>query len=439
MWSYHPELMARPVPRYTSYPTALEFSDAVGRNEQQAALEAIEAGTRVSLYVHVPFCREICWYCGCNTGAANRSKRLASYLDALEREIETVRHTLRGRASVSRIAFGGGSPNALPPVGFVRLLDSLVTAFDAASAHVSIELDPRALTDSWFDVVEDAGITVASLGVQTLSPLVQRLIGRMQPLSMIESATTRLRKAGVTSLNFDLMYGLPNQSLDDIVRTLEETLRLRPDRIALFGYAHLPSVIKRQQRIDSQALPSQLERFDQARLGHDALVAAGYRAVGFDHFALPTDPLAIAAEQGRLRRNFQGFTDDASDVMVGLGASAISRFPQAIIQNEKNAGRYRMLVTAGELAGNRGVVRPEATQRRAEIIEALLCSGTARVPGDLMQTVRPHLEGLAARNLVTVDGDTLRIAADGLPYARVVASVFDSYRAAPATRLSNAV
>lgn len=439
MWTYHPELLARAVPRYTSYPTAAEFDERVGRLDQVAALQRVGGDTPVSLYVHIPYCRDICWYCGCNTGAANRSARLANYLEGLTQEIGLVAARLGGRGRVGRIAFGGGSPNALPPVSFVRLLDRLITSFDAAAAKISIELDPRSLDDDWYDVIAMARIDNASLGCQTFAPHVQKAIGRVQPLAMIDSAVGSLRSAGIKSLNFDLMYGLPGQSLGDLESTLTDTIRLRADRVALFGYAHLPAVISRQRRIDATDLPDARTRFYQAAAGFSMLTQAGYEAIGFDHFAMPLDSLALAARAGRVRRNFQGFTDDEAEVVIGLGASAISLFPDLIIQNEKLAGRYRMLVTAGNLAGQRGVVRSAETRRRAHLIEQLLCTGFIDVPDDMWEGARPALLPFVERHLVEREGSRLTISPEGRPYARGIASAFDSFRNVSTGTFSNAV
>ncbi len=439
MWPYYSDLLDRPVPRYTSYPTAAEFTDSVGIADQAAALEAVGAGTDISLYVHIPYCREICWYCGCNTGAANRSERVSTYLEALYDEIHLVARHLSGRGRVRRIAFGGGSPNAIAPIAFVRLLDRLVTELNAADAELSIELDPRSLDDAWYDVIRQTRVRRASLGVQTLVPHIQQAIGRVQPLAMIEDAVTRLRAAGVKSLNFDLMYGLPHQHLAELGETLSEAIRLAPDRIALFGYAHLPGMIPRQKRIDSGALPDAHRRFEQASLGYKLLTGAGFRAIGFDHFARPEDPLAVAAAQGRLHRNFQGFTDDPCEVTLGIGASAISEFPHLIVQNEKMAGRYRMLVGAHQLAGRRGVERHEDDRWRGQVIESLLCSGEARVSEDRLRRVRPMLEPFIDRGLIRCRPTSLRIMPAGLPYARAIASCFDRHRGYSTGKFSHAV
>ena len=438
-WTYYPELLGTPVPRYTSYPTAAEFSDKVGARELESALAEIGADQPVSLYVHIPYCHEICWYCGCNTGAANKAQRLASYLDTLRAEIELVSAKLAGRGRVRRIAFGGGSPNAISPEQFAELLASLRTAFGADEALLSIELDPRSLSGPWFEAIGAAGIHRASLGVQTLDDKVQRAIGRHQPHGLIEIAVDELRKAGVRSLNFDLMYGLPYQGLAELEATLEATIEMRPERIALFGYAHVPHLIPRQKRIDGSALPDAELRFAQAELGHAILTHAGYDPIGFDHYARPHDPLSLAARQGRLRRNFQGFTDDSAEMLIGLGASAISQFPGLIAQNEKNAGRYRIRVSSGLLPATHGIVRDADDQRRGVIIEQLLCNGEAEVRDILVRDLLDRLHPFLERGLVTLECGRLRLPDYARPYARVIASLFDSYRQPEARRFSSAI
>jgi oxygen-independent coproporphyrinogen-3 oxidase len=284
------------------------------------------------------------------------------------------------------------------------------------------------------------GATRASLGVQTFDPAIQARIGRIQPAETIETAVTRLRQAGVTSLNFDLMYGLPGQGQAELADTLDRTLALSPDRIALFGYAHVPQLIPRQRRIVADHLPEMAERFDQAAYGYERLVAAGYQPVGFDHFALPDDPIAVATREGRLRRNFQGFTDDQSTVLLGIGATSISSFPDLIVQTEKNPGRYRMRVLGGQPAAERGVRRTADDQERGLVIEDLLCGRTADLsglPGDGWAELR--LKPFIAAGLCQLSDDRLTISPSGLPYARAIASCFDSYRSEGAGRFSSAV
>lgn len=437
MWPYHPDLLATPVPRYTSFPTAAEFGPEVGESDN---VDAISTATGdVSLYVHIPFCETICWYCGCNTAAANRAQRLASYLDALHREIALVAALLPASARVRRIAFGGGSPNALSPVDFVRLFDALVLHFPLEQPVVSVELDPRSLGEDWGAVLAAIGATRASLGVQTFSPPLQEAIGRVQPLCIIEHGVRLLRKAGVTSLNFDLMYGLPGQTRGDLASTLELASDFGADRIALFGYAHVPHLIARQRRIDARALPGAEERFRMAELGHQQFLGDGYVAVGFDHFALPGDPLAQATLGGRLHRNFQGFTDDGAPVLLGLGVSAIGSFPTLLAQNEKNAGRYRMLLSQDRLPIALGKARSADDRRRGAVIEELLCRGRAHVDRAMLEQAWERLAPYAETGLCEVEGSHLVIAEHALPYARSIAACFDPYRQHSPRRFSSAI
>lgn len=437
MWPYHPDLLATPVPRYTSFPTAAEFSPDVGAGD---LAEAISTATgEVSLYLHIPFCEKICWYCGCNTAAANRIQRLESYLEALHHEIELVGALLPASTRIKRIAFGGGSPNALSPVDFVRLFEALVVNLPMSHAQVSIELDPRGLTDAWGDVIRGIGASHASLGVQTFDQRLQEAIGRVQPQDTIDHGVRMLREAGVTSLNFDLMYGLPGQSLVDLGETLSLASAYRPDRIALFGYAHVPHMLPRQRRIDASELPGQEARFRMAEAGHEQLVAAGYVPVGFDHFALPHDPLAVAAREGTLRRNFQGFTEDSAETLIGIGASAISSFPTLLAQNEKNTGRYRMMLSRGQLTAALGKRRSVEDRRRGAIIEELLCRGRARVDQATAHAVAERLAPFIEPGLAAYEGSFLAIAPSALPYARGIAAAFDPYRDHSPRRFSSAI
>lgn len=440
MWPYHPELLARAVPRYTSYPTAADFRPEVGALQLTASLKALPADTAASLYVHIPFCRDICWYCGCNTNRANRQDRVQTYLEALLAEIQRLARLVGGRIRLDRIAFGGGSPNAIEPVGFVRLVDAILTSFGTHAPDISVELDPRTLDGAWASLLGKVRAQRASLGVQTLEPHIQARIGRVQPQEMIERSVAMLRENGVESLNFDLMYGLPGQSEADLERTLHAALALKPDRIALFGYAHVPGLIPRQRQIDASDLPGLDTRFRQAALGYRLLLAAGMVPVGFDHFARADDPLARATGEGRLRRNFQGFTDDQAEVLLGVGATAVSILPDLIAQNEKNTGRYRMRALAGQSAASLGISRSAEDHERGLIIEDLLCGRPADLsglPDDSAATLRllPFLES----GLCTLDDDRLQVTPAGLPYARSIAACFDTYRMGTTGRFSSAV
>ena len=436
MWTYHPELLARAVPRYTSYPTAADF----GPLDSGAIERAMgEASGDVSLYLHIPFCEMICYYCGCNTGVAGKRARVESYLAALHQEIATVASLLPASARVRRIAFGGGSPNAILPAEFLALVDALHAHFPLYAPTWSIELDPRSMNPAWGRAIGEVGMTRASMGVQTFAPHCQKAIGREQSPLLISRSVEWLRAAGVTSLNFDLMYGLPHQSTADLADSLENTRLMGADRIALFGYAHVPHMVPRQKMIPEEALPGAIERFAMAEQGFAALTGNGYRPIGFDHFALPHDPMAEAARTRRLKRNFQGFTDDPSDVLIGLGSSAISSFPGLIAQNEKNNGRYRMLSSQGRLSAVHGIVRHGDDQLRGAVIEQLLCQGHTAIAPCLLGEVRAALAPFLTRDLARLSGHELAITAEGLPYARVIASLFDAYRAGSHQRFSSAI
>jgi len=436
MWPYYPELLATPVPRYTSYPTAAEFG-AIDTAPYAAALGGAEGD--VSLYIHIPFCEKICFYCGCNTAAAGRRHRLESYLDALHQEIELVAERLPRSARVRRIAFGGGSPNALTPIDFVRLVDKLFVAFSLSDPVISIELDPRSLTEEWTKTIGGIGIERVSMGVQTFAPHCMQAIGRVQAEDTIVRSVDWLRAAGVTSLNFDLMYGLPGQTLHDLEDSLQRTRVLGADRVALFGYAHVPHLVPRQKAIPADNLPGQQARFEMAERGYFYLATHGYAPVGFDHFAKPGDPLASASLAGKVHRNFQGFTDDASPVLIGLGASAISGFPDFLAQNVKDAGRYRMITSGGMLPAARGIERSADDRYRGTVIERLLCDGSARVGAKLLHEVRGSLAPFVARDLISIIDDRVAISPIGLPYARTIAASFDSFRQESTRQFSSAV
>ncbi len=438
-WTYHPELLATPVPRYTSFPTAAEFRDDVGPDDMVEAIGGIAGRAVISLYVHIPYCREICWYCGCNTGAANREQRLASYLERLEQEIILYARCLDPSVRVGRIAFGGGSPNAISPQQFDRLVSVLKSTFDCRDAVLSAEVDPRGFDASWADAIGRNGVSRVSLGVQTLSPAIQAAIGRVQPTSMIEDTVALIRAAGVGSINFDLMYGLPGQTDADLEDTLAGCLRLAPERFAVFGYAHVPQMLPRQRRIDASALPDGATRFAQAALANARLTSSGYDQVGFDHFALPGDAIAVAAKAGTLRRNFQGFTEDPADVLLGIGASAISAFPDRLLQNEKNTGRWGMSVAARLFAVSKGIRRTPDDQLRARAIESLMCRARADLSGLNLPYLHRRLGAFEAHDLVRWEGATLHASSDAAPYIRAIAAVLDPYRQQCAPAFSSAI
>lgn len=428
MPTFHPDLAALPVPRYTSYPTAAQFHAGVSAADQGRALAAVPAGASVSLYLHVPFCRQICWYCGCNTGVA-ASDRLRRYEKALLAEIATVASLMKGR--VHAVQFGGGSPNALASPVLTRIIASLRDHFDfAADAEIAMELDPRAIQPGDAAALAAAGVSRISLGVQTFAPHVQALINRIQPFDTIRAAVELFRVAGINAINFDLMYGLPGQSVIDLTETIEQALQLRPGRVAVFGYAHMPSAIARQRMISDLDLPGPAARFAMSAAAHRLFTAAGYAAIGFDHFARPDDSLAEAAASGTMIRNFQGYAAEAGTALVGLGATAISQFDGLIVQNDKHLGQWEAAVNAGRLAGNRGVVVTDDDAQRGDVIARLLCDGMVDVPeplADALTVLAPH----AARGLVRLHGRQVALTPDGWPYARLIASAFDAHLKTP--------
>ena len=320
MWPYHPDLLDTPVPRYTSYPTAADF----GTIPPAALREQIEqASGDISLYLHIPFCEKICFYCGCNTGASGRRQRVESYLAALHEEMELVAALLPNTARVRRIAFGGGSPNAIEPHEFLALVGALDRLFNLDRTEWSIELDPRSMTSQWGGAIAEAGITRASMGVQTFAKQCQQAIGREQDDALICRSIDWLRKAGVTSMNFDLMYGLPHQTPGDLADSLETTRRLGADRIAVFGYAHVPHLVPRQKMIPEDALPGRDARFAMAAQAFEYLTGAGYAAVGFDHFALPHDPITAQIDLKGTATLFYELMDPAQADQIAMADAPV--------------------------------------------------------------------------------------------------------------------
>jgi oxygen-independent coproporphyrinogen-3 oxidase len=355
-------------------------------------------------------------------------------------EIELIGKALGGRGRVRRIAWGGGSPNALAPEDFDTLMQRVASAFRLDDPVVSVEIDPRGFDARWADALARNDVTRVSLGVQTFDADIQAAIGRVQPTAMIGGAVALLRSAGVSSINFDLMYGLPFQTVGKLAETISTALTLGPDRLAVFGYAHVPHLIARQRQIDISALPDPVARFAQAEFGFERLTRDGYMPVGFDHFALPDDALAVAAAAGSLRRNFQGFTEDPADVLIGLGASAISQFPGWLLQNEKNPGRYHLRIANGQFAVERGLMRSPSDQIVGTAIERLLCQNMADL-ADLadLAAVAGRLERFVSAGLAEWRQRVLVINQKGLPYARAIAAALDPYRHHAATRFSSAI
>jgi oxygen-independent coproporphyrinogen III oxidase len=431
------ELLARideRLPRYTSYPTAPHFSPQIGANEYAAWLDSLDAQLPVSLYLHVPFCEALCHYCGCHTTVTNRPDRIAHYARLLAREIELVGETIGRRQTATHIHWGGGTPTALAPVDFTAISRRLAGQFQIEpNAEIAVEIDPRHLDHAHLDAFAEAGINRASLGVQDLNPVVQNAIGRMQSFEQTARAVERLRRIGVTRVSFDLMYGLPHQTEESAAQSVAKALTLQPSRVSLFGYAHVPWMKKHQELLPADRLPGPAERLAQVRAAAARLAEAGYVAIGLDHFARADDPLAIAQSQGRLHRNFQGYTTDQAPALIGLGASSIGYLPQGYVQNTTNLKDYREEIERGHLATARGLKLSEQDRLRRTIIERLMCDlaiDLATVMDEPLAAFAPELEtlaGIASTGLVVVEGTRIVMPDAMRPFVRKVAAVFDTY------------
>ncbi len=439
----------RNVPRYTSYPTAPHFTGTIGPETYASWLAALPAAATLSLYLHVPFCTEICLYCGCHTKAARRRDPIERYADRLAEEI-ALAAAAAGRRKVVHLHWGGGTPSILGETNIRRIVDRLADAFDlSALREHAIELDPRQVTRPLARALAELGVNRASLGVQDFSPRVQQAIGRVQPFEIVTSAVAALRDAGIRNINIDLMYGLPLQTIRDVRRNVEIAASLDPQRIAIFGYAHVPWMKKNQRLIDETALPNLSGRVAQARAASKTLAGLGYVPVGLDHFAQPADELATAMRAGRLHRNFQGYTTDRADALIGLGASAIGKLPQGFVQNAVDTGGYSRAIEAGRFATVKGVALSADDHMRGRIIERLMCDLTVDLdliardseaaPADNFSAELSALEPLAADGVVRIDGRRVTMTEQGRPFVRLVAAAFDAYLSREQARHSIAV
>lgn len=439
---------ARNLPRYTSYPTALAF-DTTQADEAQTWYGATRPDDRLSVYVHVPFCRRLCWYCGCHTSIAPTYGRVATYLEVLHREIDLVAGRLGEHDGLAHLHFGGGSPNALRPTDFVDLTARLARAFRLRpGAEIAAELDPGMLSPAFIDAVGEAGVTRVSLGVQTFDPTVQALVNRVQPYDQVARAVEGLRAAGVGGLNFDLMYGLPSQTPDNVYASAQAAVALRPDRIAVFGYAHVPWMKKHQTMIREADLADLDGRWAQADAADAALVEAGYVRIGLDHYALPDDALSRAAAEGRLRRNFQGYTDDPAAVLAPVGPSSIGQFREGFVQNHAPSDQWAARVERGELPLSRALALSDEDRLRALVIERLMCDMAVDVEAvcqaqgmssDLLAGSFETIDTLALAGLCRRDGAVISIPETARRLMRVVAAAFDARLPGTAQRHARAV
>ncbi|AMD59206.1 coproporphyrinogen III oxidase [Agrobacterium tumefaciens] len=425
------------VPRYTSYPTAPHFHEGIDNTTYRGWLGALGHRNRLSLYVHIPYCDRLCWFCACHTKHTLKYEPIAIYLEALKQEIAAVGALVSPDAVVSAVHFGGGSPTMLDPQDMQDLMDCLRRHFTFGLApEISVEMDPNDLDDSRYDALAAIGMSRASLGVQDFDDKVQKTINRIQSFEQTKSVVDAVRARGVHSVNCDILYGLPFQTCETLKTTVDQIVSLDPDRIALFGYAHVPWMKKHQSLIPKHALPDVAERYRQMTMAGEMLRQAGYSQIGIDHFARPTDTLSQAAQAGALRRNFQGYTTDTADALIGLGASSIGRLPQGYVQNMVATGEYQRMVGEGGLAAVKGIELSQDDHLRSHVIERLMCDFSIDLSdlqhrfGKVSHSVRDQAQQFAAGDrdgLVRLDADIFAVTEVGRPFVRNIAAIFDTY------------
>ncbi|MBV8380830.1 MAG: oxygen-independent coproporphyrinogen III oxidase [Paucibacter sp.] len=431
-------------PRYTSYPTADRFVDAFGEPQLRLALEqraqfgAISGAAPLSLYVHVPFCESVCYYCACNKVVTRHHQRASAYLDALDREMTLQQAVIGDGQGVSQLHLGGGSPTFLSDAEIERLLGSLRRTFRLLdSAEVSIEVDPRTVDRSRLAHLSTLGFNRMSFGVQDFEAEVQAAVHRVQPREQVAALMQDARELGIGSINVDLIYGLPKQTPASFQRTIDQVAALRPDRIALYAYAHLPQRFKAQRRIHSADLPLAGERLRMIEDAIERLLGHGYVYIGMDHFALPDDALAQAKRLGRLHRNFQGYSTHPDCDLIGLGVSAISRVGPTYSQNHKLLDDYYDALGQGHLPVARGLVLSRDDLLRRSVIMALMCQGRVDFESielahlvrfcDCFRTELGQLAEFEALGLVSIRADAIEVTTSGWFFVRAIAMVFDRY------------
>ena len=441
-------------PRYTSYPTADRFIEAFGADEYAAALrERRDAGASappLSLYVHIPFCESLCYYCACNKVVTRHRERATQYLAYLARETRLQAAQLGRRAAVSQMHLGGGTPTFLSDAQLGELLAMLRESFDfIPGGEWSIEIDPRTVDATRLANLAALGFNRLSFGVQDFDPEVQKAVHRIQPAHQVFGLMADARALGFKSINADLIYGLPRQNDASFERTIAQVCELRPDRIALYAYAHLPERFKPQRRIAAEELPDAAARVRMLSRAIATLSDAGYVYIGMDHFALPDDPLAVAKRQGRLQRDFQGYSTQPEGDLVALGVSAIGRIGASYSQNAKTLESYYDLLDQGRLPVVRGLALARDDALRRAVIMAVMCRG--RVVFDAIgeahridfrhyfATEFAALGPLAAQGLVRVGDHDLEVTAQGWFVVRAIAMVFDRYCRENRTRFSRVV
>ncbi|GEO81204.1 oxygen-independent coproporphyrinogen III oxidase [Pararhodospirillum oryzae] len=437
------------LPRYTSYPTAPHFNAGVGPDQYAAWLSELPAGSPASLYIHVAYCADLCWFCGCHTRVTKRYEPVADYLEALLGEATLVANHLPGPLNVTHVHFGGGSPTILTGDDLQRTMDFLRERFGVSeNAEVALEMDPRTATADYVKSMVKAGVTRASIGVQDFEDKVQKAINRVQPMEMVAQVFEWLRDNGITDINMDLIYGLPHQTTESVIHTVDRALSLKPRRVSLFGYAHVPWMKRQMRLIDEATLPDVDARWDQYLNATARFEQLGYVAIGLDHFAAPDDEMAVALRDGNLHRNFQGYTTDTAPTLIGLGASGIGYLPQGYVVNELDINEYKARIREGKLATKRGIAISDDDRVRRAIIERLMCDLAVDVaeiarahnlPEDTFAGEVAQLDDLEADGVVVREGLRVTMTDLGRPLVRAVCAKFDRYLKMGEQRHSRAV
>ncbi|MEM9972537.1 MAG: oxygen-independent coproporphyrinogen III oxidase [Pseudomonadota bacterium] len=424
------------VPRYTSYPPANHFNRVIGPVETARWIRAIPENSAISLYVHIPFCRRLCWFCACRTQGTATGAPVRPYLEAVKAELRSVAAILPQGVRLGRLHWGGGTPTLLEADLIAELATEIANVADfAEGAEFSVEIDPNEIDEPRLDALTEAGMSRASIGVQDFHPAIQSAIGRPQTFATTKWAVDALRDRGVDSLNIDVLYGLPHQTDARIADSVQKVLSLAPDRVALYGYAHVPWMARRQAMIPTEALPLPEKRLELFQTARRLFVWDGYEEIGIDHFARPGDGLATALREGRLRRNFQGYTDDPADVLLGVGASSISQFPQGFAQNNPATSGYHETVVSGEFATVRGHVLDTEDRIRAAMINQLMCEFRIDFQA-LGEELGVPQHDLAARwdgvddvfpEMLSLDGCGIEVLPKARPLTRMIARFLDTY------------
>ncbi|WP_299849103.1 oxygen-independent coproporphyrinogen III oxidase [uncultured Roseovarius sp.] len=424
------------VPRYTSYPTAPHFNRDVDAAKYTSWIEAIQPGSQISLYVHVPFCRRLCWFCACRTQGTQSDKPVRAYLETLKSELRKLAEHLPEGVTLSRLHWGGGTPTLLSPAMMEELAGAIrdVAPF-TVQTEFSVEIDPNEIDGARLDALAASGMNRASIGVQDFDEEIQQSIGRLQGYDITRDAVEAIRERGVTSLNADILYGLPHQTGARITESVQKLLSLNPDRVALYGYAHVPWMAKRQQLIPSDALPTPEERLELYDTARKLFLWDGYAEIGIDHFATSDDGLSVAQKSGQLRRNFQGYTDDTAEVLIGVGASSISRFPQGYAQNAPATGAHTGAIREGRFSTARGHAFTAEDRMRSRMIETLMCD--FRIDAEEIQTrfnvPKTELSKILGQTAKAFDGlldhdqHGLSIPPEARPLTRMIARSLDAY------------